>query len=107
MREILERDRQLERGLRRASARERAATIANAREETLLESVRHVSGARESASATSVREQLECRLPVTVLEVLEAQSMAMHAQQQIALITRDHGYHLGHGKRIGRLERTS
>jgi hypothetical protein len=39
----------------------------------------------ETTSATDVREQLECRLAVGILEVLSPQPEAMHAQEKIPL----------------------
>ena len=74
----------LERRLHRAAPGERAAAIVDAREEALLETFARCSAARRTSPAASVRDELERRLAVAVLEVLLAQPVAVHAQQQLA-----------------------
>ncbi len=93
--EAVERDGCLDRSLHRAAARKRAPAIVDPRDEALLKGVRDVSSAGEAPTTTGVRDQLECRLAIAVLEVLLAQSVAMESQQDLALGVRHPGHGLG------------
>ena len=83
-------------GCDRAAAAQRPAAISDAREEALLERIGDVRLALERPRARArAGHQLEGRLAVAVLEVLEAQAMAMHPQQDVALAGRDVRHELG------------
>ncbi len=74
----------LQRGLHRAASRERPAAVVHARDKSLLEHVSEMRAAVKTAATPDVNEQLECGLPIAVLEVLPAQPMAVNAQQELA-----------------------
>ena len=78
----------LERSLHRAAPRQRPAAVVHAREKALLERAREVDAAREGAVA-SARKELQGRLAEAVLEILPAQAVTVHPQQQLALGERD------------------
>jgi len=82
---IAERDRSLQRRLHGTASCDRTPAVMYARFETKLERVCDVQSARICASLLRVREQLERRHAVAILQVLAAQPVAMGPQQHLAL----------------------
>ena len=85
----------LDRRRDRAAAGDRPAPVEDPREKTLLEGIGDVQAARERPPAPGEHDQLERRLAVAVLEILPAQTVAVDAQQDIALRGRDQRHRLG------------
>jgi hypothetical protein len=79
----------LQRRADRASTRERTAHVPDSRHHSQLERVRDVCLADEDTAAPHLREQLECRLCVAVLEILASQQSPVSPQQYLALSLRD------------------
>ena len=84
-----ERQRGLERRLHRTASAQRAAAVVDPRLKAELERVADMTLIRERAARAHVRDELEHRLAVAVLQILPAKSMAVEMQQQRALGRRD------------------
>jgi hypothetical protein len=78
-------ERILERGLQGTAPTQRAPPVSDPRYETLLERICEVSLAGEPPSSAHRGEQLERRLAKAFLEILDAQLVAMGAQQRAPL----------------------
>lgn len=75
----------LQRGLHRASPRDRAPTVTNPGLKPLLEQVAEMHPVGESATLANERNKLERGLAVAVLEVLRPQLISIDTQQHVAL----------------------
>jgi hypothetical protein len=79
----------LQRRLQRAASAERPAAIAHAREEAQLDCVCDVQAICKRGTCAGAGNQLEGRLAVAVFEILQSQTMAVDAKQQLAPGARD------------------
>ena len=78
-----ERERAGDRRLHRAASAQRASTVMDPRQESLLERVGDMRIAGERACAPGASEQLERRLAVAVFEVLARETVAVDGEQQL------------------------
>jgi hypothetical protein len=85
----------LQRRRHRAATGDSSTAILDPGKKTLLQGIADMRAARESAPTSREDHELQSGLPIAVLQVLPAQSVAMDPQQQLPLPSSDDRHRLG------------